>query len=247
MTMLSGAYLGRKGGSGVAEWIINKMPKHDIYIEAFMGCGVISSKKTMSIIDNIGIELDSTLCTELTMRYQNFTIINDDVLKQLPTLLEMSILQKKQICVYLDPPYLPETRTDYAASNYKHELTKEQHIQLLSMLEHFSKCSNIHFLISGYKSELYMSMLESWNYFEFQTMSRGGKRMESLWTNFNPDDFIKHTYDYIGNNFTDRQRIKRKVKRWKDKFNKLLFDEKYVIFKELEKEFKHVGENGEKV
>lgn len=235
----AGQYLGRKGGSGVTEWIINKMPKHDIYIECFMGTGVLSSKKTMAD-QNIGIELDADLCSALTMRYQDFKIINDDVLKVLSDILKsyVSIMDRKKILVYLDPPYLPEVRTNYNGSQYKYEMTIEEHKTLLTILQSFSQYENIFFLISGYKSDLYMSMLEGWKYDEFQTMSRGGKRIESLWYNFNPNEYFKHTYDYVGSNFKDRQRIKRKVQRWKNKFSNLPKDEQFVIFKELENEFK---------
>ncbi len=100
------------------------------------------------------------------------------------------------------------------------------------MLEQF-KSKNVFFLISGYKSELYMSMLEEWQYFEFQTMSRGGVRTESLWTSFNPDEYVKHDYNYVGSDYTDRQRIKRKIDRWVKKINSLEFDERQALLQAL--------------
>ena len=92
---------------------------------------------------------------------------------------------------------------------------------------------NVYLLLSGYKSELYMSMLHGWSYFETNTMSRGGKRIESLWTNFNPSEFIKHDYNFIGKNYTDRQRIKRKAERWVKNLEAMPLDEKMYIFKEI--------------
>ncbi|MCG9790671.1 hypothetical protein L1D61_26435 [Vibrio mediterranei] len=39
------SYLGAKSGSGVYQTIINLMPPHDTYIEAFLGTGAIMRKR----------------------------------------------------------------------------------------------------------------------------------------------------------------------------------------------------------
>jgi hypothetical protein len=83
-------------------------------------------------------------------------------------------------------------------------------------------------------------MLQGWSYFKTQCMSRGGERTESLWCNFNPDEHLKHQYDYIGHNFTDRQRIKRKSQRWIDNLKNMSSDERYYILENIEKEFSTV-------
>lgn len=236
--MLQSEYLGRKGASGIHQFIINKMPKHDIYIECFMGTGFIASKKKKAKY-NYGIEISDILYTDLTMEYLDFKIYCKDVFEQLPILLNISMLAAEQkICIYLDPPYLPETRTCFDKCQYDNELTKDEHIKLLSMLQLFSiKYPNVYILLSGYKSELYMSMLQGWNYFETQSMSRGGKRTESLWCNFGPSDYIKHQYDYVGHNFTDRQRIKRKSKRMVKNLASLSLDERMYLINSINNEF----------
>jgi len=227
-------YLGSKGNSGLHQFIINKMPKHDVYIEPFFGTGVIASKKAAAPIDNIGIELDSTLYTSMSMRYLNFSFFNENSLKTIRYHIDKYRNKNKSVLVYLDPPYLWCTRSDLKTSTYNHELTNEEHEELLSMLAGILNDSNVYLMISGYKNDLYMSMLHGWNYFEFETMSRGGKRTESLWTNFNPDNYKKHDYSFVGKNFTDRQRIKRKSKRWLDKFESMSFDERCSIFQKLQ-------------
>lgn len=228
----AGSYLGRKGGSGVAQWIINKMPKHDVYIEPFFGCGVVGFLKLPALIDNIGYEISKDICNELSMLEHSFKIFNRSAFDLLRYHID-TFVTVGRVLVYLDPPYLPQTRSDYEQSQYENELTYDEHVQLLSMLQQLSIVDNVFLMISGYKSELYMSMLSDWHYFEFQTMSRGGKRIESLWCNFNPDNFIKHDYNYVGSTFTDRQRIKRKAKRWIVKFKNLPFDEREYILSEL--------------
>ena len=91
-------------------------------------------------------------------------------------------------CFYLDPPYLHETRA--TAGEYAHEMTDEQHRELLRVLEQVEGS----FLLSGYRSGLYdkFAALNGWHRtdFELPNNSAGGetkKRMvECVWTNFEP-------------------------------------------------------------
>jgi DNA adenine methylase len=52
-----GTYPGGKSGSGVYQRIINLMPPHEVYIEAFLGGGAILKRKRLARL-NIGIDLD---------------------------------------------------------------------------------------------------------------------------------------------------------------------------------------------
>lgn len=87
---------------------------------------------------------------------------------------------------YLDPPYLHETRA--TTGEYAHEMTREQHIDLLGLLQNVKG----KFLLSGYRSDLYDSYayVESWTRHDFDlpNNSAGGaskRRMtECVWMNF---------------------------------------------------------------
>lgn len=85
---------------------------------------------------------------------------------------------------YCDPPYLDETRVSKKA--YKHEMTKQQHKQLILTLE---QCKG-KVMLSGYSSVMYNSMLGGWNRHEFKVPNHaaGGKKkremIEVLWCNF---------------------------------------------------------------
>lgn len=87
---------------------------------------------------------------------------------------------------YLDPPYLPETRT--SPEVYEHEMTEEQHRELLTVLSSVKG----KFLLSGYPSTLYeeAAYQSNWSCHEFSLPNNaaGGetkRRMtECLWTNF---------------------------------------------------------------
>lgn len=232
------SYLGKKTATGIPRFIISKMPKHDIYIEPFLGTGSIMSMKAAAKI-NIGIDLDMSILDQINLLNSSFKnkyiFMNGNsliFLKYLIDLYDYVGFEKQKILIYLDPPYLPETRSSFDKCKYKYEITYDEHIVLCNLLQEITmQYSNVFIILSGYKSNLYMSMLQGWNYFETLTMSRGGKRIESLWTNFNPDNFIKHDYNYVGHNFTDSQRIKRKAERWVTNLEKLPLDEREYIFK----------------
>jgi len=239
------SYLGSKGSSGMAQFIINKMPKHDIYIEAFLGTGLIMSKKKKAQI-NIGIELNLSMLEQVKKKFdQNHTLLHGNSLIFLPEIIRYSIdrynytrsptdSNNYKTVLYLDPPYLPETRTDFKNSQYQNELTKEDHIHLLNtLLKLSSEYNNLYIMLSAYDNELYLSMMHQWHKFTTNCMTRGGKREETLYTNFDPIQYIKHDYTFIGETYTERQRIKRKIERWKNNFNALPLDEKVLIHQEI--------------
>ena len=117
-------------------------------------------------------ELPETL-KEATMRLQNAQIENlsaVDLIKRYNT---------QDVFIYADPPYLLGTRKGYL---YKHEMSDEQHIELLEiLLGHPGKV-----LLSGYDNELYNSMLKDWvKVYKNTTAEKGLKRTEVLWMNYN--------------------------------------------------------------
>lgn len=77
---------------------------------------------------------------------------------------------------YVDPPYVPQTRKRVGA--YKHELTQEDHIKLLSHLKGLK--GNV--ILSGYDNELYNDELSGWEKVERKTLADGARpRLEILW------------------------------------------------------------------
>mgnify|MGYP006961072817 CR=1 FL=1 len=74
---------------------------------------------------------------------------------------------------------------------------------------------------------MYDDALSDWWSVDFQAMSRGGVRTETIWCNFEPGQTHYHTF--AGKNFTDRQRIKRKAARWAKKFEALPIGERQAL------------------
>lgn len=87
---------------------------------------------------------------------------------------------------YVDPPYLPETRSNKSRKGggkyhaYAHELTEENHTDLLKVLCSLSGMV----VLSGYPAPLYDEMLSGWSRVETSAMADGAReRTEVVWLN----------------------------------------------------------------
>ena len=84
----------------------------------------------------------------------------------------------EDVFIYADPPYLHSTRKNYL---YKHEMTDEQHMELLELLRNHPG----QVLLSGYDNPLYDEYLYGWKKVHKNTQAEGGlKRTETLWMNY---------------------------------------------------------------
>lgn len=80
---------------------------------------------------------------------------------------------------YVDPPYVFATRAD-AGSDYNHELTDDDHGELLSFLNTLGG----KVVLSGYPHPLYDEALADWRRVERDALADGArKRVEVLWIN----------------------------------------------------------------
>jgi DNA adenine methylase len=93
---------------------------------------------------------------------------------------------EKETLHYVDPPYLPETRSDKSRKSggkyhsYRHELTTEQHGCLL---EHINGLDGM-VVLSGYPASLYDNALSDWKRVETKALADGARsRTEVLWLN----------------------------------------------------------------
>lgn len=87
------------------------------------------------------------------------------------------------VLIYCDPPYVMSSRSG-GMRQYKHEMTDQDHEELLAAL----KAHKGPVLISGYRSELYDRALSGW-YRETKsaTDQLSRRREEVLWMNFEPE------------------------------------------------------------
>ncbi|PPE72721.1 SAM-dependent methyltransferase [Solimonas fluminis] len=214
-------YPGGKGGAGVVQRIISLMPPHRRYIEPFLGGGAVFYAKRPAEA-SIVADVDADLIRYHQLQRQPCTEYRvADALDLVPSLnLTVSDL------VYLDPPYHPATRAK--AKLYNHELDAHHHSLLLAMLQEL-KC---HVILSGYRCAEYDAALASWWSEDYRTMTRGGPRVETVWCNFLPGAAF-HDTRYLGGNFRERERIKRKRDRWASRFAAMPAAERAVIAEAL--------------
>jgi DNA adenine methylase len=221
--------VGSKGGSGIAQWIISNMPAHRIYVEAFLGRGVIMKTK-LRASRNIGIEADPKVISRYWRRRpkSEMTLIEGNALTVLPAL---KLKLTDGALIYADPPYLGTVRKDINRVYYGRELmTEAEHKKLLSVLTRLQAMV----MISGYRSQLYADHLgPEWRMETKWTVTRGGARVEEcLWMNFGPPIFL-HDARFVGPDFTGRQAVKRKIERWKRKFLAMGYPERSAILESL--------------
>jgi len=217
-------YFGGKGAAGSYQKIINCIRPHETLIIPFLGNG--------SVLRNL------KPCQQ-TFAYD----IDEDVIKKwqaapvdrniyLGSLSFMESLKKpragKDTVIYMDPPYPWETR---GKTRYKFDLGATSHYQLLSI----AKKLNCDVLISTYPNKMYESELSTWYHIDYKSMTRGGVRTERLYMNYDPGKIEElHDYSYLGENCTDRQRIKRKIQRFKNKLSELPVLERNAILNGLD-------------
>lgn len=77
---------------------------------------------------------------------------------------------------YLDPPYVPQTRTKKHA--YREDWSALKHVQFLGEVKKLKG----HVVLSGYDSDIYRSELQDWNITTKEALTNGAKkRTELLW------------------------------------------------------------------
>lgn len=216
------SYPGGKGAGGVAETIIRQMPPHATYIELFAGSARVFFKKRPAA-RSVLVDLVPSVTTALTAAIGTF---GGDV--EVLTADAMEVLRMQQNCwpsttlVYADPPYLRSLRTRWL---YEAEMgSAVEHAKLLGLLVKL----NCMVMVSGYRSSLYTEILQDWRLVTFNAMTRGGIRTEHLWCNF-PAPTVLHDPRYVGKDYRDRERLKRKKKRWADRLKMLPALERQVL------------------
>lgn len=201
-------YPGGKNGSGVYQAIINQIPPHERFVECFFGSGTISRLKRPATLASIGIESDAAVIAQ-------FPSADYPYVELIQARAETWLCENRQCftpqdLIYLDPPYLMDTRRSKGRI-YHHEFSTEQeHGELLENL----LTLDCMVAISGYYHDLYADLLKHWRCITFTGVTRGGGvATEYLWMNYR-EPLELHDYRYLGENFRKRQDINRQKTRW---------------------------------
>jgi len=210
------SYPGGKGGSGVAQAIINQIPPHRVYIEAFLGSGAVLRTKRPAAI-SFGIERDPEIVSRWVASPADAGGAGCYVLPSSSTVIHgdaISVLAYTEWhgdeFVYLDPPYLFDVRSSKEPI-YKHEYgSVSEHLVLLSLI----KTIPAYVALSGYYSDLYAQNLAGWRTITFNTIDRAGNiKQEWLWMNY-PEPTELHDYRFLGKDYRERERLAKMRRRW---------------------------------
>ncbi len=228
------------GGKGVVfRNIINQMPAHETFVEAFVGGGAVFKNK-LPAKRNILIDCDPAVTAAWVKHFRDLgyniegIAIYSDATGHLATngdaaryeiytadafkLLPMLNLDHTAV-VYADPPYLFSSRLQ-KRNIYKYEMGHDrQHVMLIEMLNSL-QCK---IMLSGYPSALYDRLLSQpkWHVFAFNAYDRARNlRQEKFWANFAQTDNL-HDFRYIGDTAHEREKYRRMAKRWVRRFQKL--------------------------
>ena len=227
------SYAGGKGATGVHQTIINEIPPHTFYAELFLGNGTIFRKKKPSFFtllsdlsDTVVNEWETLGITKIEI-LDHFDFFTNATAPQIIKSSGIDLLLEKDHCgfyeldvenafIFLDPPYPFFVRKDQTPC-YDHELTDNDHITLLGVI---SSYQNAKIMISSYPNEMYDSALSTWRKRDFVSQTRRGKVKERIYMNY-PEPQELHDYSFVGANFRDRWRIRKKVVNIVEKLKRL--------------------------
>jgi site-specific DNA-adenine methylase len=222
-------YYGGKGADGTYQALINEIPPHDTLIIPFAGnCAVtrmiIPAAKTF--LNDIDPTVYHRWKKLLLPRF--YFLYNLDFREFFSVLIDSNIFADKKTYIYCDPPYMKVTRRS-DKDIYNYEISEKDHVELLQLVKSF-KCK---VAISAYQNELYEQLLKKWRKVLYKNNTRHGVVIETLYCNYEIENGQLHDYSYLGKNYTDRQRIKRKIFNWTNRLKRLEPKESAAIVKSI--------------
>jgi hypothetical protein len=197
------------GKGGMFRQLINLIPPHRVYIETHLGGGAVLKNK-LPATESIGIEIDERALSGWdSVSIPNLRLVHGDA-----TSFLRSYAFEGDEFIYADPPYVKGTRRRDRI--YAHELTDEQHLELLDVLDQV----DAQVMVSGYPGELYERRLSHWHSRAFTVGAHGLRHQEMVWFNYAPPD-VPFDVRFAGDTFRERQRIKRKQERLRSRIGGL--------------------------
>ncbi|MEL6853259.1 MAG: hypothetical protein AAFP92_32415, partial [Bacteroidota bacterium] len=139
-----------------------------------------------------------------------------------------------EVFVYIDPPYPMISRSGKVLYD-EFEWDEKKHKKLLSILT--SEEVKFRWMLSTYPNPWYGQALKGYHSHTFEAMTRGGKRIEQIYMNYDPERTPLHDYRYFGENFHRRDKFKVKRRRNLARFEKLPFHQRFALLQELQQRF----------
>lgn len=196
-------YRGNKNIPGIYQWIINRIPPHSLMIEPFAGSAAISfriNSPAPTVLNdcNTGVT-DALTC----MIRKNMTISNLPAVQLLSSFAQAGT----DTFIYCDPPYMLSTRGS-TRQIYEYEMEDSDHYIFLSVV----RTAKYNCMISHYECDLYNNLLSNWQREHFKVRYHNKTVKETIYYNYAKPDLLQ-SYQYVGSDCWDRQRITRKINR----------------------------------
>lgn len=206
------SYPGGKGTDGTFQRLINCIPPHQHYVEPFLGGGAIMRHKRPAPGLNLGIELDKDvydLWRDQAPRWVQ--VVHADGMEWIVgEKVPSEVYSSGRTFLFIDPPYLDETLKTGKVP-YRHGLTYEQHVDMLDFIETRRRHTDDLMMVCALPNVLYENKLRKWNTFQYQNKTRRGMQTEQVWFNYDEPTRL-HDYRYLGADYRERERIRRKQK-----------------------------------
>lgn len=194
------------GGKGKCyQRLINMMPPHKTYIESHLGGGAALRHKAPAE-RNIGIDACPNV---ISLWKQLYPDLCETVQADAADYISNFRFSGNEL-IYADPPYLASTRR--RSKIYAYEYLSGDHERLIQVLKN-TPCM---VMISGYENELYNDVLSDWRKERFWAKTHVDLREECVWLNFDPPKQL-HDSSHLGANFRERQNIKRRQSRLRER------------------------------
>lgn len=216
------------GGKGKCyQRLINLMPPHQTYIESHLGGGAVMRNKKAAQ-RSIGLDLDAHVITRWRSELSGICELEQT---DAVAFLEAFEFTGEEL-VYVDPPYVPETRR--RAKVYRCDYTLADHVRLLRLL----KTLPCNVMLSGYDSDLYETELVGWGKVRFQAKTHTDVREEVVWMNFESPTCL-HDSRYMGETFRDRQTIQRRQARLRTRIESMDAAERHDLLQWMKENYGH--------
>lgn len=197
------------GKNHVFQSIINLIPRHLRFIEAFAGSAAVSRHLARSP-EAVAIELDRAQAQKLRLELPGHRVLCCDAIAYIERYAEA---WGPETVVFVDPPYPIADRRD-ARARYRCELDDAQHERLIAVLRRL----RARVIVCGQPWGLYARAFADWQTHELAVVLRSGRPgVERLWTNY-ADPYPLHDYRYFGDDKQRRQDLRRRIGRQLDIF-----------------------------
>ncbi len=226
-------YPGGKSAAGVPQWIVANLPPALFYCEPFAGRGGVFRHKPPAMVSWLNDSDCEAVAWWLARREyfrteRSLKVTHGCGIRLVQIAAQLGV---RDLMFYCDQPYVLSTRVHRKL--YKHELSDEQHGQLLEALVSL-RCGAA---VSGYDHPLYRSVLAGWRLEQREVITRGGTtRVECLWINQIADSMragLQSEYSDFGPDYRERERVAKKLRRWRSMFRAMPDYESRALLREL--------------